>query len=106
MYLNQSYCGFTPAFSIEKYASPKFMEQRKPSHVIVFECVESTDYSSEFTVELLELATEIIKQFNNVLEVDFDEEALIELIHTDDADIPLLRHRIIKGEFLWRISRN
>lgn len=73
---------------------------------IIFECVESTDYSSEFTVELLELATEIIKQFNNVLEVDFDEEALMELIHTDDADIPLLKYRIIKGEFLWRISRN
>lgn len=42
IYSNQCYCGFTPTFAIEKYASPKFMEQRKPSHVIVFECVEST----------------------------------------------------------------
>lgn len=42
IYSNQSYCGFTPTFAIEKYASPKFMKQRKPYHVIVFECVEST----------------------------------------------------------------
>lgn len=42
IYSNQSYCGFTPTFAIEKYASSKFMEQRIPSHVIVFECVEST----------------------------------------------------------------
>ena len=42
LYSNQSYCGFKPTFAIEKYASPKFMEERKPSHVIVFECVDST----------------------------------------------------------------
>ena len=42
IYSNKSYCGFTPTLAIEKYASPKFMEQSIPSHVIVFECVDST----------------------------------------------------------------
>lgn len=42
IYSHEAYCGFTPTFAIEKYASPKFMEQRKPSRVIVFECIETT----------------------------------------------------------------
>lgn len=73
---------------------------------IVFDGIVSDDYSVEFSCEMLELASEVVKQFNNVLEIDFDENDMIDLIHKDDNDIPLLRHRIIKGEYLWRISRN
>ena len=73
---------------------------------IIFEGIQSDDYSSEFTAELNELAAEVIKQFSNVLEPEFSEANLLTLIHTDDNDIPELRHRIIKGEFLWRVSRN
>ena len=73
---------------------------------IIFEGIQSDDYSSEFTAELNELAAEVIKQFSNVLEPEFSEINLLTLIHTDDNDIPELKHRIIKGEFLWRVSRN
>lgn len=73
---------------------------------IIFENIISDDYTLEFNSEMLELATEVLKQFSNVLEIDFCEDDLLELIHKDDADIPLLKYRIIKGEFLWRISRN
>lgn len=73
---------------------------------IIFENIISDDYSLDFNSEMMELAAEVIKQFSNLLEVDFTEEDLLELIHKDDTDIPKLKYRIIKGEFLWRISRN
>ena len=73
---------------------------------IIFDGIVSDDYSIEFTAELADLATEVISQFSNVLEVDFDEKQLLKLIHEHDNDIPLLKYRIIKGEFLWRISRS
>lgn len=73
---------------------------------IIFEGIPSDDYSSEFTAELMDLATEIIYQFQNVLDVDFSEEDLLDLIHKEDSEIPLLKYRIIKGEFLWRVSKN
>lgn len=73
---------------------------------VVFENITSNDYATDFSSELLELAAEILKQFENVLEVDFTEDDLLELIHKDDNDIPQLKYRIIKGEFLWRVSKN
>jgi len=73
---------------------------------VVFENITSNDYDTDFSSELLELAAEILKQFENVLEVDFTEDDLLELIHKDDNDIPQLKYRIIKGEFLWRVSKN
>ena len=73
---------------------------------IIFENIVSDDYTMEFSSEMFELATEILNQFSNVLEVNFNEEDLLELIHKDDNDIPELKYRIIKGEFLWRVSRS
>lgn len=70
---------------------------------------ENTLYDTNqigFDCELYEIASEIILQFSNLLDIDFTEDDLLSLIHTDDSEIPKLKYRIIKGEFLWRISRN
>ena len=72
----------------------------------LFENTLYTDERIEFNYEMVELASEIIKQFSNIIDDGFDESDLLELIHRDDSDIPKLKYRIIKGEFLWRVSRN
>lgn len=72
----------------------------------LFEGILSNDDPVGFDYELEELALEVIEQFNNVLVADFSPEDLYQLVQTDDADIPHLKHRVIKGEFLWRLSRS
>lgn len=72
----------------------------------LFENTLYTDERIEFNCEMLEIASEVIKQFSNVLDAGFMEDDLLELIHKDDSEIPQLKYRIVKGEFLWRVSRN
>jgi RNA polymerase sigma factor (sigma-70 family) len=101
---------FGYAYRIARNQVSYYMYHKKKLTTIkddmIFENIIADDYAMDFTPELMELASEIIKQFDNVLEVDFTEEDLLELIHKDDADISSLKYRIIKGEFLWRVSRN
>ena len=73
------------------------------------ELFENTLYDNtqiDFNYELQELAKEVLLQFNNVRDTNFTEDDLLELIHKEDSEIPKLKYRIIKGEFLWRVSRN
>lgn len=72
----------------------------------LFEGILSNDEPMEFQSELEELASEVIHQFSNLLTVDFSPSDLFMLVHTEDSEIDDLKYRIIKGEFLWRVSRN
>ena len=38
---NETYCGYSTTLSIERYASETFKNQKMPSSILVFECVES-----------------------------------------------------------------
>ena len=40
VYCYPEYCGCTATISVEQYVKQDFMDQRKPSHIIVYECVE------------------------------------------------------------------
>lgn len=71
----------------------------------LFEGIISNDEPIEFQYELEELALEVIHQFDNLLSIDFSPSDLFTLVHTEDCDIQSLVHRVIKGEFLWRVSR-
>lgn len=42
VFYHPEYCGCTATISIEQYVKQEFMEQRKASHIIVYECVEDT----------------------------------------------------------------
>lgn len=72
----------------------------------LFDSIVSEDDSLEFNCELEELAEDVIKQFSNVLTPDFSTQDLFQLIYKKDSEISHLKYRIIKGEFLWRVSRN
>lgn len=71
----------------------------------LFENILATDTNIELDYELKEMAAEVVFQFSNVLEDNFSEDDLLELLHKDESDIPKLKHRILKGAFLWRLSR-
>lgn len=72
----------------------------------LFENTLINDERIEFNYEMLELALSVLDKFSPVLDTEFTEEDLLELIHSKDSEISKLRYRIIKGEYLWRISRN
>lgn len=36
----ETYCGYTTTLSIEQYASERFMKEKAPSYILIFECVE------------------------------------------------------------------
>ena len=72
----------------------------------VFELTLYENTRIDFDYELREMAKEVLAQFHNVVDEPFTEEDLLDLIYTEDSKIPELKYRVIKGEFLWRVSRN
>jgi RNA polymerase sigma factor (sigma-70 family) len=72
----------------------------------IFELTLFEDKRIDFDYEMAEIAKEVISQFKNVIDEPFTEEDLLDLVYKDDSEIQKLKYRIIKGEFLWRVSRN
>ena len=72
----------------------------------LFDSISSNDDPMEFNCELEEIALDVIEQFSNVLTPEFTPNDLLKLIYMKDSEISHLKYRIIKGEFLWRVSRN
>lgn len=72
----------------------------------IFELTMYDNTRIDFDCELQETAKEVIKQFANVIDEPFTEENLLDLIYTNDSEIPELKYKVIKGEFLWRVSKN
>lgn len=71
----------------------------------LFDSIESSEELVVSNISFIEFAEEIINQYSNVLDSNFTADMLLNLLYKDDSEIPELKHRILKGELLWKISK-
>lgn len=101
---------FGYAYKIARNQVSYYLYHRKKLTTVkddsIFELTLYENTRVDFDYEMREIAKEVIAQFKNVIDEPFNEENLLDLIYQDDSQIHKLKYRIIKGEFLWRVSKN
>ena len=86
------------------YHNKKLVTVKEEDYSMFEAITDVGEMRPDTSVIMDELATNIIKRFNNVLPEDFDVDALMNIVYTDDRNIDDLKYRVIKGAFLWDVE--
>lgn len=100
------------AYCIARNQFTKFMYHHKKLVTLadeedegIFTAIKDTSVQFEADFEITNLAEELLKRYNHFFNSNLTPDYLLKLVRTPDQEITTQRLKLLKGDFLWKISK-